>query len=390
MKLMARPYLLSLLILLSGLAPPAAAWELVADRLFLNTYGTLGQAKLDRDNVEVRNGREQSIDDELRGSFDNRAGLQLDYRINSDWSVTWQGLMFKEDGSYELDTKWAYVRYRPTAWFSIRLGRFVTPFYQISEQRYVGYSQPWVRPPLEVYGSENDFDYSDGLWLSWTLPFTIASATLEMFVSHYEKDSSGVSFEISPIVGVVLGISKGNVAMRLMAAQLPIELDGPRVANLEGLLQQPSAQHDYRFDADFYFYNIGFQYNDLRWLMLFEYIQNRVNGHLYPEAEAFTLTAGHYFGELMPYLTYSKRSALNTEPESGLMGEANIIANALITRRKTGQTSLSFGVRWDVIPGVALKGQWDHVRTKSGSRGIFEMEPDGHVNLMTVVVDWAF
>lgn len=393
MKLMARPYLFLLLTALGGLSSSATAWELVEDRLFLNTYGTLGLAKLDDDNVEIENQRGQTIDDEVGGNFDNRVGLQLDYRIDSRWGLTWQGLAFKdEDGGYQLETKWAYIQYDATAWLNVRLGRFITPFYQISEQRYVGYSQPWVRPPLEVYGTENDFDYSDGIWLTWTLPTTSVTTTLDVFVSQHKEKTSNVSLELAPIHGAVLGLAKGNVTMRMMVARLPIELEGSNstLTTLEMLLQQPSAEHDYRFDADFTFYNLGIQYNDLRWLGLFEYVQNRVNSHLYPETESFALTVGHYVGEYLPYLVYAKRSALNTEPETGLMGAANAIANTLIDRRKTDQSSLSVGLRWDVLPGVAIKGQWDHIRASPGNRGIFETEPDSHINLMTVLVDWAF
>lgn len=378
-------------MLLGLMSSPAAAWELVENRLFINTYGTLGFARSDDDEAKVVNDRDQAIDDEPGAGFDSRIGLQLEYRIDDRWGVTWQGLAFKDgDSSYDLETKWAYLHVNATSWLLVRLGRFVNPFYQISEQRYVGYSQPWVRPPLEVYGTENDYDYSDGLWLSLTLPTTTVSTTVDVFVSQYKNDTGSFSFTLRPIHGAVLAVSKGNLSGRLMVARLPIDVEGDGLAPFQAALSQPEAEHDYRFNATLSFYNVGMYYDDYRWLGMFEYVQNRVNSYLYPETEAFTLTVGHYFDELLPYVVYSKRRALNIDPETGLTGLDGAIANRLIDNRKIDQSSLGIGLRWDVYPGVALKGQWDHVEVPSGHRGEFDREPDSPVNIVTLLVDWAF
>ncbi|MDC0661080.1 hypothetical protein [Marinobacter sp. SS21] len=382
-------YAVGLLCLAVGLSSPALAWELIEDRLFFNTYGTLGVAAVDDDDVAIDNLQDQDIGDEPSAGFDSRLGLQLEYRVNERWNITWQGLATRdEDDDYELDTKWAYIDFDAASWLTVRLGRFITPLFQISEQRYVGYSQPWARPPLEVYGLENDFDHSDGLWFALRLPTTGVATTLDLFVSRHH--SADLDVEIEPIYGAALNVTRNNLNLRLMLANLSIDLDHSELAGLDQLLQQPSAEHEYRFDSDFLYYNLGFQYNDHRWLALLEYIHLNSEGHFYPELEAFTITVGRYLDVFLPYAVYSKRSVLNTEPETGLTGMAGVVANSLIDARKSDQSTLGMGLRWDVLPGLAVKGQWDHIRIPPDSRGVFDRDPDGHVNLYTLVLDWAF
>lgn len=383
---------LGLFCLVLGLCQSAQALELMEDRLYFNTYGTLGIAALDDSDVALTNSHGQRIDDEPSASYDSRIGLQLDYRLADHWNVAWQGLGFKDgDNSYALITKWAYLSYDATPWLNLRLGRFITPFYMISEQRYVGYSQPWARPPLEVYGDENEFDTSDGLWATLVLPTTDISSTVEVFVSRLERDRSDFEVELSPIVGTVLSLARQNLSLRLMVARLPIELADSELEAVESLLQQPGAEHDYDLDAVFRYYNAGLQYSDLNWLAMVEYVQNRADSYYYPEVEAFSVTAGRHIESVLLYVLYAKRASLNNNSESGLTGAANIVANGVIDNRKArDQSTLGIGVRWDVIPGVALKGQWDHVRVKPGDSGGFDRAPDGHVNVFTLSGDWAF
>ncbi|SDW73918.1 hypothetical protein [Marinobacter mobilis] len=370
----------------------AQAWELIEDRLFFNTYGTLGLAVLDHDDVVLANIQNQTIDDQPSASFDSRVGLQLDYRVADEWSITWQGLATKDGpSSYTLETKWAYLSYDATPWLNLRLGRFITPLYQISEQRYVGYSQPWARPPLEVYGNENQFDVSDGLWAKLILPTTRVTSVIEVFVTRLEDEVADIDVELSPIVGVAFSVSYQHLDVRLMSARLPISLHGGTLDSLANLLQQPTADHRYDLDDTLWYYDLGLQYSDLKWLGMVEYIQNRVDSYYYPEIEAYSVTAGRYAGAFLVYAVYSRRVSLNNNAENGLTGGASVVANGLIADRNSrDQSTIGLGARWDAMAGVAIKGQWDHIQVKPGDRGGFDQAPHGHVNMFTVSVDWAF
>ena len=71
---------------------------------------------------------------------------------------------------YRPSLEWANVKYAVTDEFSVRVGRMVLPFNMLSEYRNVGYSLPFVRAPVELYGSL-PFTNFDGGELSYSRHF---------------------------------------------------------------------------------------------------------------------------------------------------------------------------------------------------------------------------
>src|SRR5687767_2068597 len=66
------------------------------------------------------------------------------------------------DGTYQPHVEWANVKIQLTPDFSVRAGRMVLPSLLVSDTRKVGFTYPWVRPPLEVY-SLLPVTWTDGL-----------------------------------------------------------------------------------------------------------------------------------------------------------------------------------------------------------------------------------
>ena len=50
---------------------------------------------------------------------------------------------------------------------------------------------------------------------------------------------------------------------------------------------------------------------------------------------------------------------------------------------------MGLGLRYEVRPGVALKGQIDWVRVPNGQRGMFNVHPGGTTRVYTAVLEWA-
>ena len=55
------------------------------------------------------------------------------------------------DNTYRPHVEWANLKYQFTPEFGLRVGRTVLPTFMLSDTRKVGYSNPWVRTPVEIY-----------------------------------------------------------------------------------------------------------------------------------------------------------------------------------------------------------------------------------------------
>ena len=57
------------------------------------------------------------------------------------------------DNTYRPRVEWANLKYQVTPELALRVGRIALPMFLTADYRKVGYAYPWVRPPVEGYGS---------------------------------------------------------------------------------------------------------------------------------------------------------------------------------------------------------------------------------------------
>src|SRR5690606_32482283 len=87
--------------------------------------------------------------------------------------------------------EWLFAQYSPTTNVDLRLGRVVLPAFMISDSRNVGYAQPWLRAPLEVY-SQLPMSTLDGAQVNWRIPVGGAIVTIQpTYGSSASNSSSG-------------------------------------------------------------------------------------------------------------------------------------------------------------------------------------------------------
>lgn len=82
---------------------------------------------------------------------ESRLGLQGTARFNDQLSATTQMVARSLNGT-QADLEWAYLSYKPTADWTLQLGRKRLPLFYFSDFQDVGYAYGWVRPPPDVYG----------------------------------------------------------------------------------------------------------------------------------------------------------------------------------------------------------------------------------------------
>jgi hypothetical protein len=79
--------------------------------------------------------------------------LQGTVHMSDMFSATVQGMVRRMfNTGFQLDVPVFFVKADLTRDVSVRVGRIQLPVFMSSDYRQVGYSNTWVRPPIEVYG----------------------------------------------------------------------------------------------------------------------------------------------------------------------------------------------------------------------------------------------
>ena len=141
--------------------------DAVASMFSFSGFGTLGVVHSSEDqadfsaNIFQANGagytRQWSPD------VDSRIGAQVVATVSAKLSAVLQIVSEQNfDGTYWPHVEWANIQYHFTPDFSVRLGRSILPGFLFSDTRLVGYTYPWVRPPVELY-SLIPVDANDGI-----------------------------------------------------------------------------------------------------------------------------------------------------------------------------------------------------------------------------------
>jgi hypothetical protein len=134
----------ALLPMLAVLAFPALAVEYT-----WSGFGTIGWAQSDQPYKYQR-----FIDDHGSLKRDSILGVQLDARLSQQWSATIQAKLAAadhSDSSLEASLAWAFVSWRPSDDWLIRVGKIRLPLMLNTENNDVGATFDFARLPQEVY-----------------------------------------------------------------------------------------------------------------------------------------------------------------------------------------------------------------------------------------------
>jgi hypothetical protein len=390
------------LLLAASLALPgwAGAVELFDSRLELNAYGTLGLSRAGLTDAGYRTTANHQYDVERHwsGRMDNRLGVQLTARLASSLSLITQALTHR-NGADEVQTQltWAALRWEPDARWTILLGRARQGLFLISEEHDVGYSQPWVRPPIEFYSVAGEDAFLDGVFIRHRLPVGTYTLNLDAHAGVNRLTRSDFKVLTRLNRGLAIALTDHQWTLRGSLLCNDIDLNSTRIDPITQLIarQNAAVAQDYRTGRinDICYLGLGTRYETGRWLIMAEYARTRSPLKTIAAPETAYLTVGHTLGDWMPYATLARMRILGPRHEDRLTGLAARAANALLTAQNRDQSALSLGLRWDVRPGIALKAQADRVRPDRGAYGLQARPlPAGQsaFNVVSLVMDWAY
>ena len=305
--------------------------------------------------------------------LESRLGLQGKVDFGNGFSITAQEV-FRERGSDEFDpgTEWLYVQYSPDSDLQIRMGRVVIPVFLFSDSRQVGYAAPWFRSPNEVYGAF-PFDFVDGGQITSQKSLGRFSFTLQGTTGS----TNGTFQANGGLTVVVKGHDIFNESLSVTYGDFLVRVAQTTLLSPNSLQLTPTFTLNYEEHGTYL--SAGGQYDNGRALLLGEWVSAKQNpAPIFNEpltaSKAWYVAAGWHFDKFLPLVTYG-----DVHTEQSILSTPNT------------KTSLSAGLRYDVVSNIALKAE---VTRALGTDGYYFGTTDPasgkHVNVYSLGADFVF
>ena len=341
---------------------------------------------------------------------DSLIGVQITANFTPQLSAVLQVISEQNyDDTYRPHVEWANIKYQFTPDFSVRVGRILLPTFPFSDTRKVGYTYPWVRPPLEVYGLL-PITNSDGLDVSYRLHLGEVTNTVRANIG--KKDiklvNNGGTAEITKSWGISNTTESGPLTTHITYQKFYATL--PSVNSFFDIFRQFGPQgvaiadkYDIN-DKPFTVIAVGATYDPGNWFVMSEWGRLKSQTTL-GNRKAWYVSGGYRFGKFTPYVTYAQAKA-DTLSDPGLdvstlppflVGPATGLNAALNSSLSVNpvQNTVSIGGRWDFMKNTALKLQFDHTNIGAGSIGVLSnpqpgFQLGGEVNVFSATIDFVF
>lgn len=341
---------------------------------------------------------------------DSRLAGQIDFAINPQWSAVLQVVSERNlDHDFSPSIEWANVKYRYSPDLSVRVGRIALPIFLIGDYRKASYALPWVRPPVEVY-SALPVSNSDGVDVSyrWNAGM-LKNITQVSFGGTDLRVTATAHARARQLIGLSNTSVMGFLTVRASVLTTTLTLDvakplfdafrqfGPGGAAIAAAYDVDSK----RTTAG----AIGFNYDPGNWFLMGEVGRMNARSYLGDKTVAY-LSSGYRFGDLTPYLTYSRAKSNQPINDPGLplaglppqLAPAAAYLNAQLDGALSSiavQHTSTAGVRWDFMRDRSLKLQYDRVHPEGGSNGtLTNVQPSfvsGHaINVVSAMLDFVF
>lgn len=337
-----------------------------SDRVRLNGFFSTGFARASN------NAGFAGITDKAEVKDLSLFALQGSFQVNDKTQAVMQ-IIGRGEEDWDPALEWAYISHRPTNNLQVRAGKMRLPFFMYSDSLEVGYSQPWVRPSEAVYEPADITSYV-GADVAHTLNFDSSSLTTTVFGGFTDEDTltagQPVDVRLRNAGGLTLLWTDYIWSLRAVAATAETTIEG------QGFFIADSDRSN--------FYGLGFGYDDGNWQVLSEVTRVEVDG-IFADTDSAYLSVGHRFGSVTPYAKVGWIESVDND-------DRPLAVDPTLAALNTRRDEYSLGLRWDVIPGIAIKADVTHARGFDGKPGGLgnPMTTESSTNVYTVKIDSAF
>ncbi|MFO1265837.1 MAG: hypothetical protein U1F25_18850 [Rubrivivax sp.] len=375
----------------------------------------------------LRGTAQAAADADVSATPDSRLGAQLNWNHGLKWDGALQAVALKRPpGAPVRDSvEWAYVGYRPAPNTRVRLGRTNPDAFLYAESRNVGYALPWVRPPVDFYGSAPVAGV-DGLdlehrWPSgdaqWRARFTAGSFGVTI------NSLSGNGVRVRARDTAVLGLSRedGGLLIKASVLRTRFQFDAPaELLQLKDALGQLAAlpvpglhdliaplQRNLWTRATVSYYALGAQYDSGPWTLITE-ASNLVvpdtplgarRGYVSLSYRANSVSYYGLASRVMPKDPLGSVPDLATALTPVIGAQAAAMAQQLANgagaaaqSSRFDQSTVGVGLRWDFRRNAALKLQVDRfkVHPNGGAQWTHSDAGAARGTLVSAVVDFVW
>jgi hypothetical protein len=369
------------------------------DKMFeFSGFGTVGAAWADTNKADfVRDGQPTGIDSTGGIGLDSLLGVQGTVHLTPQISGTAQ-VMFRRftTKNYELAVPLAFVKDQLTSDLAVRIGKLPLPLFMISDYRQVGYANPFIRPPQEVYGAA-PVDSHEGIDALYSHSFGPVDVSAQAYFGRFDLDLGGASVTDKKVTGGNISATYGPMTLRygrMISNCTLVTAADPLVTTIGQLGFTSLAGWLSTHDRSCAFSGYGAVFDWKNILVQGEMAQANTGG--FPaDFRGRYLLAGYRIQKFTPYAIYSSRHVISektdsTIPAVGPLAPLAAAVNALIAAPE--QHSYAAGVRWDFHESMDLKVQVDRV-FPDASGGLFaNIQPGfkGPVTVASAAIDFVF
>lgn len=385
-----------------------AAYAVDLSQISINGFGSvIGGMTLDDNETYFGN------DDRLAFQPESRFALQIGAPIGEKWSATAQ-ILARGENNFDPAFEWAYISYQATDDLKILMGRQRFKIYKYSDYVDVGYAYPWLRTPQGVYAlpfSSGDgvsaiyTTYSGDLEMTFTgaaqgitIPDYVATGgeleptnlniELAYFTSaDFVYNELNFGFNVTYVPDLTLDIRNGSADLNKLMGVLEtgnVDLDDNGTIDLvlPKSDQQDIDDVDVSHDSAL-LYGVYFGYDPGPFFLLAEYTVIDYDPSILADTESVYVTLGARHNLWTFHATYGiDKNEVSSSADTRVIPALASSVKAAISTQLEDSTTTSFGVRYDIETGIALKGDFTLYQNTEG--------PAVDAKVVAVGVDFVF
>lgn len=334
---------------------------------------------------------------------DSILGGQANVSLAKNWDsviqVVLQDRTFKSFDNY---LELAFVRYRPSRHWALRVGRLNSDLYLLSEYPYVGYAYTWVRPPHSYYSFANIASNFDGIDLEYSkyinegfLRLKLAYGTSTAKLKAYNNDFF-IDFDNLTTFSANYMLDEWTMRFSLSHSNLGDYKSSNLHAFIDALDAVPQSiwPQAQRISAKFNtqgntleYAAFGLTYDNDNWLVQSELGVSESDWIVAPSVLSAYVSAGYRVNNAIFYTGFSAAKNRDdvvkiTDPiippgipdqTSAPIQQLAAITESAVKITNVHQHVINIGVKWQLSERIALKAQLDRFDIKPEGAGLWSL-----------------